>query len=549
MAITVQDISELTPEQVQQKLELVKQLMQEEHPELDPRRGVFADLVLLPSSQHAAALGEEVDRYRRSSSIKEISEDPALADDDIVDATISNYLIERQVGTAAVGEVTIIVSALASTTVARGAVFTASGKTFTSDAAYTAKTSASNVITDTDRALNPRGDGTYEFTINVTASEVGSDSQLIKDTVLVPSSAINNFVKAVATNDFTSGTDTETNAQLVDKVALGLSAKALSGPSNMQSLLSENFPNVLASSVIGFGDPEMFRDQHTVLPVSLGGRADWYVRSQALPQKLGLTKTATLVQKTSDGYGVWQFSLTRDEAPGFYDVFQIKLPSQEVTGSFDITSEIRTIDTTPLLGELTPDIAALSEGTFSRYQAAVVKFKDDQTATASLTVGTSTQDYAVTVRAMEKIDEIQTMAGEIGTRNYGGDVLVRAAVPCFVSLAFTLEGQQGVALPAAATLQNALASYVNNLGFNGRLHASALQDIIHNYLTGKVAVSAIDMNGEILRPEGSLRRIRSSETLIIPEEPEKMLTSRTVVFILDPADVLVSAQTVNIPQV
>jgi len=549
MTIEVQDLSELSSEAVRQKLEFVKELMQEEHPLLDPRRGVFADLVLLPSAQHSAAIQEEINRLRRSSSIKEISENPELADDDIVDATVSNYLIERRAGTAATGEVTIIVSKLATTTIPSGAAFVANGREFTSDAVYVAKTSASNVISETDRALSPIGNGNYEFTINVTAAVTGSSSLLTKNTQLVPQFAISNFVKAVAASDFSSGVDAETNAQLADKVSLGLSAKALSGPNNMKALLNDSFSAVLASSIIGFGDPEMFRDQHTILPISLGGRADWYVRSNRLPRKLGLTKTATLVQKTADGYGIWQFGLGRDEAPGFYDVLVIQLPSSNIAGTFEITSETRTMDMTPILGELTPDITALTEGTFSRYQASVIRFKDSITTTSDLVTGTSTQDYAVTVRAMPDIAEIQSLVGGTGTRNHGGDVLVRAAVPCFVSAAFTLEGQQGALLPPPDDIRNALAEYVNTLGFNGRLHASALSDIIHDYLTGKVAVSSIDMNGEILRPEGSLRRIRSAETLIIPSEPAKMVTARTTVFILDPADVVISARTVNIPRV
>ena len=98
MTITVQDLSELAEADVQQKYALVKQLLQELYPNLDMRRGVFADLVLLPSSQHATALAEEIDRVQRSSSLLAISEDPTLADDDIVDNDRLQRWFRRQPG-------------------------------------------------------------------------------------------------------------------------------------------------------------------------------------------------------------------------------------------------------------------------------------------------------------------------------------------------------------------------------------------------------------------------------------------------------------------
>lgn len=104
-------------------------------------------------------------------------------------------------------------------------------------------------------------------------------------------------------------------------------------------------------------------------------------------------------------------------------------------------------------------------------------------------------------------------------------------------------------MPDPYEVRDNLASYVNNLGFRGRLHASDLLDIIHNSLSGQLSVSAIDMNGELLRPDGTVRRLRSSETLIIPDESDRMVSARTVGFILDPNDVLISARTVNIPEI
>jgi hypothetical protein len=150
---------------------------------------------------------------------------------------------------------------------------------------------------------------------------------------------------------------------------------------------------------------------------------------------------------------------------------------------------------------------------------------------------------------MNDVAEIQTLLGSRGSRNYAGDVLVKAAIPCFVSIAFTVQGKAGEPLPDANAIRTALSNYVNTLGFCGRLHASALSDIIHNFITGRVAVSAVDMFGQIRRPDGTVRNLRSSEVLVIPDEADRMVTARTVVFVLETADIKISAETVNIPEI
>jgi len=552
MAIEVGQLTDLDADKVQQAEELIAQMVQEDNPALDVKRGVLKDLVWHYSGILAAANQENIDRWRRSSSLKEITEDPALADDDIVDGVLSNWGITREAGQAATGSITIIVDTLATATVSNGAIFEADGKEFAANASYVARTSTSSVTSETDRVLSPVGDGTYSFTVEVTAVADGSASMINKDTLAVPQVQISNFVKAFATSDFTGGIDAETNAALVLRQGEGVAAEAASNRVNDAALLrgDERFENYLHLSVIGYGDAEMQRDQHSILPISFGGRTDWYARSQARPQKVGLTKTATLIGKTADGKGNWQIDVARDEAPGFYDVVSIvPKDDNEFLGTFDITSEIRGTDVSAISGELLPDIESASESAYSRYQTAVVQFKDSQTDTASLTVGASTQDYTVTLRAMPLVSEMQTYVSNRDHRNHAGDILVKAPIPCFLSLSFTLNGAAGATLPDAFAVKDALADYVNNLGFCGRLHASDLLDIIHNFLTGKISVSAIDMFGQIRRPDGTIKPLRSSEVLIIPDESANMVTARTVGFILDPDNVKVSAQTVNIPEI
>lgn len=552
MAIEVEVLTDLDADNVVQEQEALAQLMGELDDNIDTRRGVLHDLLFYLEAIYGEKNNEEITRLQRSQSLLEASADPELAEDDIIDAIASNFRVTRREGSAATGELTIIISALSPLTIAAGTVWEASGLEFTNSQAFSAVVSSSNVTSSTDRVLNPVGDGTYSFTIEVTASENGVASRVAKDTLFIPQVPPINFVKAYATADFTGGTDEESNANLIGRLLVGTACKALSGSTTMVAALTaqSDFENIVGSSIIGFGDAEMLRDQHSIFPGSLGGRVDWYVRTQEKPQLVGLTKTATLMQKTDDARGIWQFGIGRDDLPGFYDVESVVPEGEADATTFAITSDVRSSDLTELDNDgFLPDIEESVESVYSRFQAAVIQFKDTETVTTSLTEGSSTQDYSVTLRGMPLIDDIQDWASSRSVRNKAGDALIKAPVPCFLRISFTVQLKPGQESPDTDTIANNVAALVNQYGFTGRLPASAIADTVHNSLTGVAHVGAIDILGDIRRPDGVIRRIRASDVLVVPYEPGNMVTSRTVAFIVDPSDIAVSVETADIPEV
>lgn len=550
MPTQVQDIGELDADKVAQSLAFISSLTQEEHPTVDVRFGVVHNLLLVPSAEHAAANQENIDRYNRSSSLKTINEDPSLADNDMVDSVVSNKGIAREEGTPATGDITIVVSELAPVTIANGTQFIANGKSFFAIDTFAAKTSQANVDSSTDRVLAVLGDGNYSFTIPVQATENGSASLLKKDTLLETEAVINNLVKIYATSDFVGGVNTETNAQLMLREQEGIAAQALCNRVNGAAVVREAFPTYVSISMIGLGDAEMLRDRHTIFPGSFGGRSDWYFRSAELPPAVTIVKEATLIDKQTDGKGVWQFTIERDDAPGFYDTRSIT-PNEEseFIGTFPIQSQIRSPNMSPILGELLPDIDDAVEAVYSRFQAVVIQFKDTETDTTALVENTAKKEYKVTIRVMPQIAQLQSLLASRSHRNYFGDVLVKAPMPCYISLGFQLLGKPGAGVPDVFSIKTALASYVNRLPFTGRIYATALADIIYNFLPADVTVSAIDMLGHILRPNGTVKQIRSTEVLVVPDEPGNMISARTVGFILDASDVMISAATINVPEI
>jgi len=553
MTIAITDFDDLTAVQVAQEQATLAEMMQESNPALKFLRGVLHDYLAYYGGVQAAKNVEEMARLQRSQSLNEVVEDPTLADDDTVENIASNFLVTRLPGTAAAGEITIIIDTFASVTIASGAVFEGNGQEFTTEHSVTARTSSALLASDTDVVLAPLDDGTYAFNIPVVAREAGIASRLTAGTLAVPQVSFTYYTTSYAAADFTGGADEETNAEMIERFRYGISAKALSGRTHMSAALREQslFQNVISDSIIGLGDSEMIRDQHTIWPGSLGGRVDWYVRTQDIPQTTVLTKTATLVEKTADGKGIWQISFTRDEVPGLYDTTRIALPTAAASvGTYEVLTDVRSVDLTALDNDgFLPDIDTAEEGAYSRFQAVIIRFKDVDTDTVSLTINLSTASYSVSVRAMANLEEAQDYVSGRAVRNTAGDCLVKAPVPCFMQVSFVISMEPGQSAPDTATIATDLASLVNQIDFTGRLPASALSDVIHNHLAGNASVSAIDMLGRIRKPDGTFKLLHDTALLEVPDEPQNMVTSRTVAFILDPNDVAISVETADIAEV
>lgn len=542
MAIALKALNDLDPDLVAQQTAEMTARIQELNSRLYVRLGVFHDLLISYNGILGAQRQDQINQYLRGRSLLDIEADPTLADDTLVDGVLSNFLVTRLPGAQATGDVTVILSADVTVTIAQGSIWEADGKQFVTPQAFTAKVEEGQVIGSGDRLLAETAEGNWAFTITLEAVEAGADSELRKDTLVVPQVVPPNFLTAVVANDFTGGRDTETNSELLTRLQEGIASKSPSNRITLKAMLraEEAFAGIAASSTIGYGDPEQLRDKHWIWPIAGGGRVDFYVRTQANLYRQTLEKSAVLTEKTTDGFGVWQVSITRDDAPGFFEVNSIRRAGEtEVTG-FTITSDTRAND---LTGDgFIPDIATVAEGAYTRFQTAVIKFTDTLTATATLEVGDSA-DYDVEVSGLPLIGEIQDFLSDEDHRHRAADLLVKAPVPCFVRLNFEIDRRSGDTSPDLDAIKLALCAEVNGVPFIGRLYASQLQNVIYDSLHEDQTVSAIDMFGRIRYPDGSTSYLRDSEALLIPDDPANMVTARTVQFFLNPEDIGITVKT------
>jgi hypothetical protein len=546
MTLTVSDfeitkLDELNPENVQQlQLQLISQL-QELNPSLDLRRGVFHDTLAYFHAILDAAIRQNLERYQSARSLQQIQVDPTLADETVVNEVLSNWGIVRKEGTKAIGPVTIELEVARPVTISQNSIFEANGFQYLATRTFVARTDAAQVVNDNDRLLVPLSNGNYAFTIEVEAADIGSDRKLNSGDLIIPNRSIANYVTSYATSSFEDGTNTETNESLLNELQLGISAKALSNRTNMRAYLRSlpEFASVTNQSIVGAGDPEMIRDKHTIFPTSVPGRIDWYIRGQESLQRKTVTVTATCVEvNTFTGLSTWQFSVPKNVLPGFYTVEKIRKPTDSfVVAGFNIVSDTRYTDLTE--SGFLPDIVNTTESAYSAFQTAIIRFEDSVTPIAELAVG-ETATYVYEVTGVPFIRDLQDLLSSRDIRPYGADVLVKAPVPCFVSVTLTINKASGDPDPDINAIKSAVVSEINNVDFQGVLAGSTIIDTVHNYLQGRLMVTDLDLLGKIREPSGNIRYIRSSDALLIPDLPGKMVTAKTVQFFTEVADISVN---------
>lgn len=534
----VSDLTQLDAADVQQTLDRLITQLQELNPSLDLRRGVFKDSLAYLHSVVDTALRTNLERYQSARSLQKIQADPTLADDTVVSEVLSNWGIVRKTGTKAVGPVTIELSELRPLTVPQGSIFEANGFQYLTTATFVGRISAAQILSENDRLLTPLSNGNYAFTIEVEAADIGADRKLNAGDLIVPNRAIVNYVSSYATSSFEDGTNTETNETLLNELQLGIAAKALSNRTNMRAYLRSlpQFESITNQSIVGCGDPEMLRDKHTIFPAMTGGRVDWYVRGQSALQRKTVAVTATCVEvSTLTGASQWQFAVPASVLPGFYEIDKIRKATDSfVVSGFNVVSDTRYNDLTA--NGFVPDIATIEEGAYSAFQTAIVRFEDTVTPVASLAVG-MTADYVYEITGVPHIKPLQDLVSSRDIRHYGADALIKAPVPCFVSVTLTINKAADDAAPSLDPIKAAIVDVINNVDFQGVLPGSLIVDTVHNYLQGRLNITNLDILGRIRMPDGTIRYIRSDDALMIPELPGKMVTSKTVQFFAEPADI------------
>ena len=371
--------------------------------------------------------------------------------------------------------------------------------------------------------------GLYYFILDVIAENPGEVYQVSSGTVfdLDADSTLSGFVRAEAYGSFSSGRAVETDKQLIAKIKSNLGNTRFESSAGIARRFAQEFPNFQALSVVGANDSEMLRDKSNPLGIATFGKADVYVRSG-----LGLTSSMFTKTATKIGSTTWELFITNTDAPGFYNVASI-IP---VTSAFDLTGTLvptsTTYDYALYPGQRNNEVVSATTARFTKYQTARITFTYEDSPNAAIG---SQFEFEIHVNRQPDLTAMQDLLLLDDTRLACADYLVKAVVPCLVSLDISLIKRRATDTYESlnlAKLKQDLFTYINSIPFGGELHASNLVDICHNYDIKRVDLP-LTMTGNILCPDGTTTTIVNSDVLTIPNLPTKGVTPKTTGYFIE----------------
>ncbi len=448
---------------------------------------------------------------------------------EVIDKLASNYNVTRNAGRKVIGKIKVIVSENRGYFIPTGLVFIQPNLNFT----YVT-TNAISVTngTATGTQVQLRREGSlYSFVVDVEASDIGTEknnTQVTSGTKfsLSETRSISSFVEAIAHGNFSGGQNKETDKELIARFQEGLSHKSVVSPIGLSSVLKTQFPTIKNISVVGINDPELLRHTKNIFGFAIPGLADIYVRASDNKEMVTQTFTATKITPGNPADLLWRIEIPGDAVPGFYAVESIVPANTDLTGTYVIKDVVYGNDN----GGQTRinQVNDAYDARFTTYQSCTVDFEFEA---SELT----TADFLVTFSYTPGIGEIQSFLLSDENRPVCADYLVKAVVPCEVSLGLRLFKKFPLDEIPIDQIKQDIFEYVNNLPFGEDLVISEIIDICHNYSIKRVDLP-IFAQGRILIPgieKDAALTVDGEDVLAIPNKPTIGVTRNTTAFFLN----------------
>jgi hypothetical protein len=520
-------------EQIQQTVDRLTAFISQTYADADVSPGsVLSELLIKLSAVIQNEQYNFIASLNQSSSIKQALDSTTDTYSPAIDLIASNYNTDRSTGKYATGKLKITVSSRGNYLVSKSVMFIqpALGLRYKVDKTY--RVSPTPDLNDGELQLKKSGE-TYFFILPVQAEKVGSEYQVSSGSIfnLLPPSTIAYFTRAEAYGNFTTGLPIDTDKEVVKKIKKTLGSRRLESPAGIANRLSEIYPTFQTLSVCGANDPELTRAKDNIFGISTFGKADVYVRTSVGPE----VKVARLeAVKTAESS--WELTLDSDFSGGFYRVISILPASDSVllSGALNITETVYSYR--QFQGARNNEIPKLIDARFSKYQTARIKFnyvEDLEVAEATPVGGRA--DFEVAVSCQPYITEIQDLLLSDSERFACADYLVRAALPCFISLEIGLVRKRTSDTYESLNLNSLkqdIFNYINTIPFGEDLYASKIVDICHNYDISRVNLP-LSIQGNILCNDGTTIAVSGSDLLTIPTNIPKGVSKKTTLYFID----------------
>lgn len=493
----------LNSEQVDQAETAIAAVFADEGLDCTPGTAV-RELVIRPAAVMQAHLEEQKDAIIASLDLTRIASGEIPGDDAVVDALASTYRTTRRAGTPSYGSMLLHLASTAITYVGPSYSFYIGDYSLTVSPMYVGVPDATVVVsTDEVKYVQIRSfdDGHY-MVIPVTCTRgkafaTGAEIQF--------TGSIGNILGVTVYSSISGGSDIETNQSLARRILYGVMPGVLSTPLQLQNGFGDAFgisPHRVA--VFGTGSPAQRRDA-----TATGGLVD-----VAVAQSGGCPISQITFSATGSGSA---YTGIIDEADGVY----------EVTSLFAGTTPINAF--TVVWGTADSTLHSTTDATarYSSLQKATITF------TASGLNPTVTCE--ATVRRAANIKAMQTWLDSSERRAPGQDTLVRAPVPCFLSIFVSVSGGD----LTAAALRDLIVEHFNGLPL-GRGYVSA-QDITDAFVgTGTSLLYPIVFSGRVVMPNNERVFSSTNGKLTFSSMPDDIMEPVEIAFFTDVDSVRVS---------
>jgi hypothetical protein len=253
--------------------DFVIQRLLEYDPSFDVGAGVpTTSLLIDPLTIILQPVIDELGVVQLSQSILSILEtdDPDVFPEDIVDGLASNAFVERNPGSLGSDVQRVRFFEPEDFTAQRGIlVFRGpAGQRYTNSEAIS--------ITSAEMSLNQEGTLFYAD-IPIIAVEEGEDFNVEAGSISTMESEPIGAANTSNLFGIQQGRDRETNTELIDRIKIAVTVRALVTGRGIIVTLTENFTTIEEITPIGFGDDEMMRD--IVYNVHIGGNVDVYIKT------------------------------------------------------------------------------------------------------------------------------------------------------------------------------------------------------------------------------------------------------------------------------